>query len=182
MDSKINLICCNTLEEWHNWLKENHLKEKSIGIIINKKHTGKGTISHLDSMKEAICFGWIDTTIKRLDENKYIRHFRRRTDKSTWSENTLGYAKELLEQNRLYPEGLKRYKEGLAKPVLDHGIPKNPNTPKDVKNEIENNNLKKEFEKISKSRKKMHLRYILKAKTKETRKKRIAQLINSLKN
>ena len=136
MDSKINLICCNTLEEWHNWLKENHLKEKSIGIIINKKHTGKGTISHLDSMKEAICFGWIDTTIKRLDENKYIRHFRRRTDKSTWSENTLGYAKELLEQNRLYPEGLKRYKEGLAKPVLDHGIPKNPNTPKDVKNEI----------------------------------------------
>lgn len=171
-------IHCSTIEEWHNWLKENHLKENSVALIINKKHTGKGTISHLDSMKEAICFGWIDTTIKRLDENQYIRYFRRRTDKSTWSHNTLKYAKELLAQNRLSPEGLRRYREGLNKKTIDHDIPKNPNTPKDVKIELEKNNLLKEFKNISKSQKKMHLRHILKAKTQKTRKTRINQLIN----
>ena len=174
-------IHCNTLEEWHNWLKENHLKEKSVAIIINKKHTGKGTISHLDSMKEAIKFGWIDTTIKRLDENHYIRNFRRRTDKSTWSNNTLSYAKDLHEQNKLFPEGLKRYHEGLAKPTLDHGIPKNPDTPKDLKEALKGNKeAQSNFNKLSKSNKRIYLRWIIKAKLPETRKNRIQSTISRL--
>ncbi len=180
MNKKTIHVHCSTIEQWHNWLKENHLKENSVALIINKKHTGKGTISHLDAMKEAICFGWIDTTIKRLDENQYIRHFRRRTDKSTWSDNTLRYAKDRLEQKLLHPEGLKRYQEGLSKPTLDHGIPKNPNTPKDVKQEVEINKLTKEFKKLAKSQKRMYLRMILRAKTPQTRKARINQLISIL--
>lgn len=181
-DKKTIHIHCASLEEWRKWLKENHLKESSVALIVNKKHTGKGTISHLDSMKEAICFGWIDTTLKRLDENQYIRHFRKRTDKSTWSDNTLRYAKEMIEKNKMSPEGLKRYNEGLSKPTLDFGIPKNPNTPKDVKIEIEKNNLKKQYNNLSKSNKRMHLRMILRAKSLDTRNKRISELIKLLKN
>ncbi|MEK6894460.1 MAG: YdeI/OmpD-associated family protein [Nanoarchaeota archaeon] len=175
-------IYCTTLEEWRNWLRENHLKESSVALILNKKHTGKGTISHLDSMKEAICFGWIDTTIKKLDENQYIRHFRRRTDKSTWSDNTLRYAQEMIKKEKMSHEGLKRYNEGSSKPTLDFGIPKNPNTPADVKKEIIKKNLYKEYKKISKSQKRMYLRTILKSKSHETRNKRISSLIKYLKN
>lgn len=175
-------IHCGTLEEWRSWLKENHLKESSVALIINKKHTGKGTISHLDSMKEAICFGWIDTTIKKLDENQYIRHFRRRTDKSTWSDNTLRYAEEMIKLDKMSPEGLRRYNQGKIKPTLDFGIPKNPKTPADVKKEIEKNNLQSEYKKLSKSNKRMHLRSILRAKSLETRNKRIQQLISLLNN
>lgn len=174
-------IHCASIEEWRKWLEENHLKENSVALIINKKHTGKGTISHLDSMKEAICFGWIDTTIKRLDENQYIRNFRRRTDKSTWSDNTLRYASDLLKQNLMSVEGLKRYNEGLSRPTIDHGIPKNPNTPRDIKEELENNEVIKDFKNLSKSQKRMYIRMILKAKTQETRKSRINQLIIFLK-
>ncbi|MSS74157.1 hypothetical protein EXS72_00760 [Candidatus Pacearchaeota archaeon] len=74
--------------------------------------------------------------MKRLDENQYVRNFRRRTDKSTWSDNTLRYAKDLKEQNRLFPEGIKRYSGGLKKPTLDYGIPKNPDNPKDLKKSV----------------------------------------------
>ncbi len=175
-------IHCASPEEWRNWLKENHLKESSIALIINKKHTGKGTISHLDSMKEAICFGWIDTTIKKLDNDRYIRHFRRRTDKSTWSDNTLKYAREMISLNKMSPEGLKRFNEGLSRPTLDFGIPKDPNTPTDVKKEIQKENLEKEYKKLSKSQKKMYLRAILKAKSPETRKRRIIELMKRLNN
>lgn len=175
-------IHCENLEDWHKWLKKNHLKEKSVGIIINKKHTGKGTISHLDSMKEAICFGWIDTTVKKLNHDQYIRHFRRRTDKSKWSDNTLRYASELLKENRLSEEGLKRYNEGKLKPTHDHGIPKNPNLPKDIKLELEKLNLLKIFKSLSKSNKRMHLRHIISAKTIETRNKRINELKKTLSN
>lgn len=176
------IIHCQNLKEWHNWLKENHLKESSVSIIINKKHTGKGTISHLDSMKEAICFGWIDTTIKRVDENQYQRNFRRRTDKSKWSDNTLRYAKELLAEGRMFPEGIKRYKEGLAKPTHDHGIPKDPEIPDYVKKEIEKQNLTSKLEKLPKSIKRMHFRMILSAKLPETKQKRVQNFIDFLKN
>ena len=172
-------IHCNTLKEGHNWLKENHLKESSVSLIINKKHTGKGTISHLDSMKEAICFGWIDTTIKRINEQKYIRNFRRRTDKSKWSDNTLRYAKELIDEKRMSPEGMKRYKEGLSKPTHDHGIPKDPEVPDYVKKEVNKHNLK---DKLPNSIRRMHLRMILSAKLPETKEKRVQNFINFLKN
>lgn len=175
------IIHCQSIEEWHNWLKENHLKENSVALKINKKHTGKGTISHLDSMKEAIRFGWIDTTIKRLDENHYLRNFRRRTDKSKWSDNTIRYAKELLEENKLSPEGLKRYKEGLSKPTLDYGIPKNPNTPKDLKEELDKNKeAKTNFNRLAPSHKRTYLRWILRAKLPETRNKRIQSTVSRL--
>lgn len=174
-------VHCNSIEEWRNWLKENHLKEKSVALVVNKKHTGKGTISHLDSMKEAICFGWIDTTLKRLDENQYVRNFRRRTDKSTWSDNTLRYAKDLKEQNRLFPEGIKRYSEGLKKPTLDYGIPKNPDTPKDLKKALENNKeANANFNKLAPSHKRTYLRWIIKAKLLETKQKRISSTIAKL--
>ncbi len=133
-------------------------------------------------MKEAIRFGWIDTTIKKLDENQYIRNFRRRTDKSNWSENTLKYAKELNEQDKLSPEGLKRYSEGLKKPILGYGIPKNPETPDYVKKEVEINNLQYKFNNLPKSIKRMHLRMIISAKLPETKNKRVQIFINFLKN
>ena len=76
-------------------------------------------------MEEAICFGWIDTTIKRLDEDTYLRHFSRRNKNSKWSDNTLGYAKQLIKEKKMTPIGLEFYKEGLKKPTHDHGIPKN---------------------------------------------------------
>ena len=174
-------IHCNNIEEWHNWLKENHLKETSVAVKINKKHTGKGTISHLESMKEAIKFGWIDTTIKKVDEDHYIRNFRRRTDKSTWSDNTLSYAKDLHKNNHLFPEGLKRYEEGLKKPTLDYGIPKNPNAPKElIKALKENKEAERNFNKLAPSHKRTYLRWIIKAKLPETRQKRIQSTISKL--
>jgi len=59
------------LKDWRNWLEKNHLKEDRIILVKYKKHTGKPIISNHDSMREAICFGWIDTTARRIDEDKY---------------------------------------------------------------------------------------------------------------
>ena len=82
------LIEAGTHKAWRAWLQKHHLKEKKVGLICHKKHTGKLFLTHREAMEDAICFGWIDTTIKRLDEDRYIRYFARRTDKSRWSENT----------------------------------------------------------------------------------------------
>ena len=100
--------------EWRSWLKKNHKKEKNIALVCYKKHTGKPSLTHRESMEEAICFGWIDTTIKRLDDEKYIRNFARRSKNSKWSRATLGYAKELIKKKKMSLEGIRFYKEGYC--------------------------------------------------------------------
>src|SRR3989338_778451 len=173
-------IYAGTQKDWRTWLEKNHLTEKKVGVIVHKKHTGKPTLSHREYMNEAICFGWIDTTIKRIDENTFLRYFARRNDKSKWSENTLSYAKELLATGRMSLEGIKRYKEGLQRKTHDYGIPKNPKMPRDLKQALEEENALKQFTYLTKSAKRMHLRWLLRAKLPKTRKKRIKEIIKQI--
>lgn len=178
---KVPMITVYRIEDWRRWLSKNHLNEKKVGMICYKKHTGKGFISHHDAMKEAIRFGWIDTTIKKLDDKSFIRYFVRRGDNANWSRNTLRYAKELMKEGRMSKHGIIRYRQGLKKKPHDHGIPDNPKMPKDLAREFNKKN-RKNFDSFPHSYKKMLFRWILKAKLPETRKKRIKQVLNSAKN
>lgn len=167
-----------THEIWRKWLSENHLKEVVVEVLVHKKHTGKPSLSHQELMHDAICFGWIDTTIKRLDENTYLRRFARRNDKSKWSKNTLRYAKQLLADGKMSAEGIKRYKEGLSRPTHDDGIPENPDVPEDLKRALKSNkSLWEKFENMAPSKKKAQLRWLYRAKGSETRTKRIKQIL-----
>lgn len=168
-------------EEWRRWLEKNHLKKEKIGLILYKKHTGKPTLNHKISMEEAICFGWIDTTLKKLDDERYMITYVRRTDKSRWSNNTLSYAKKLIEEKKMSAHGLKRYKEGLQRPVIDFILPKDHKS-EDLYKELDKNKIAKEnFEKLAPSYKRNYVRWIERAKRAETRKKRILETVNRLK-
>jgi len=179
-NSEDSFITVYYAEDWRKWLIKNHLTKKKIGLILYKKHTGKPSISHRVAMEEAICFGWIDTTIKKLDEEKFVRYFVKRGDNANWSKNTLKYAKRLLKENKMFPQGILRYKQGLKKRPHDHGIPKNPEMPLELKEELEKNNLLEKFKSFNNSTKKMFYRGILRAKTKQTKEKRIASLIKQI--
>jgi uncharacterized protein YdeI (YjbR/CyaY-like superfamily) len=168
-------------KEFRNWLLLNHDKEKKISLILHKKHTGKGSPNSLELMKEAICFGWIDTTVKRLDEDRYIRTFVKRSKNSKWSKNTLKYGKELIKEKRMMPSGLIFYKEGLKKLPHDYGLDENPDIPPDLKEALEKNKKAKDiFEKLAPSYKKPYLRWIIRAKRPETRKNRITNAVKMI--
>ena len=112
---EIKFIEVYTKDDFRKWLQKNHNKETKVGLIIHKKHTGKKFPTHNELLREAICFGWVDTTIKRIDEEKFLRTFSRRTKKSTWGENTLSYARDLIKNKKMTAQGLEFYKEGLRK-------------------------------------------------------------------
>ena len=82
MNNRVKRFYPKTLKEWRNWLKENHKKESKIAVVYYKKHTGKPSLPHKEAMREAICFGWIDTTAKRLDAQRYMVHFVKRNKNS----------------------------------------------------------------------------------------------------
>jgi uncharacterized protein YdeI (YjbR/CyaY-like superfamily) len=168
-------------EDFRKWLYINHDKEKKVSLILHKKHTGKNSPNQRELMKEAICFGWIDTTIKRFDEDKYIRTFVRRNKNSRWSKNTLRYGKELIKEKRMTPAGLIFYKEGLKKLPHDYGIDDSPKVPLDLINALKKSKKSKEnFDKLAPSYKKTYLRWIVRAKRPETRKKRIRESIKMI--
>lgn len=166
---------------WRNWLNKNHLSKKRIAVIVYKKHTQKPSPSHKELMEEAICFGWIDTTVKRLDHKRYLRNFTRRNDRSKWSKNTLKYAKNLMKNGKMSKEGMRRYKEGLAKAPHDFGIPKNPEVQDYLMKKIEKDKKAKgNFLKIAPSYRRTLLRWLLRAKLEKTKEKRVKKIIRSL--
>jgi len=167
-----------TAKDFHNWLKVHHKSEHKVRVILHKKHTGKTSPSHRELIEVAICWGWIDTTIKRIDGDTFVRHFSKRNENSKWSDNTLSYAKYLIKQGRMQEQGMHFYKQGKAKPTHDHGIPKNPDMPIELKKALAKNPAaKKNFEKVAPSMKRTLYRYILRGVQVTTREKRVKQIV-----
>jgi uncharacterized protein YdeI (YjbR/CyaY-like superfamily) len=181
LNHKVSTIAVYKKEDFRKWLKKNHKKERRVALVLHKRHTGKSAPSHRELMEEAICYGWIDTTAKRLDEDTYIRHFSKRNKNSSWSRNTLGYAKDLIKQGRMQEQGLYFYKLGKGKKTHDHGIPDNPDQPPELEKVLlKNKKAKKIFDTLPPSTKKMLYRWFLRAKRPETKKKRIKQIITAM--
>jgi len=174
----VKTITPKSRKQWCAWLQKNHAKEQKVWLIKYKRHTGKPAMSHRESMEEAICFGWIDTIVKRLDENRYLNCFVRRTKKSNWSTATQNYAKEMIKQGKMTPAGLQAYKDGLQRPVIGHNLPRNPNTPKDLKQALQQDKKAQEnFKKFAPSYSRLWIYWIEKAKRAETRQRRIREVV-----
>ena len=69
------MVYCATREEWRGWLEQNHDKSKGIWLIYYKKGSGKPRVPYDDAVEEALCFGWIDSTVRRIDEEKYAQRY-----------------------------------------------------------------------------------------------------------
>lgn len=97
-----------TREEWHNWLAEHHDSESEVWLVFHKRHTGRASIPYQDALDEALCFGWIDSLIKRLDDARYARKFTPRKPDSKWSDSNRKRYALLQARGLLMPAGLKR--------------------------------------------------------------------------
>ncbi len=171
-------ITAYTKEDFRAWLEKHGGNERRVAVILHKRHTGKSAPTHRELIEEAICHGWIDTTIKRLDEATFMRNFAKRSKNSRWSDNTLAYAQRLIKEGKMTEQGLYFYKLGLARPTHDHGIPKNPDMPAELKTVLSMNaKAKKNFELFPPSAKRMFYRWLLHAKLPATRDKRVKQII-----
>lgn len=97
-----------TVDQWRKWLDKHHDSESEVWLVFYKQHTGVKSIAYADALDEALCFGWVDSLIKRLDESRYARKFTPRKADSRWSMiNRKRYA-ALKAAGRLKPAGIKR--------------------------------------------------------------------------
>jgi len=89
-------------KEWREWLEENFETENDIWLEYPMKKTNKKRILYNDAVEEALCFGWIDSTVKSLNENTSIQRFCRRRKNSTFSQPNIERLKWLFENNLIH--------------------------------------------------------------------------------
>jgi uncharacterized protein YdeI (YjbR/CyaY-like superfamily) len=171
-------------KEWRDWLLKNHNKEeKGIWLVFYKKDTEKPTLEYNDSVEEALCFGWIDSIVKKIDEEKYVRKFTPRNAKSLWSSSNKKRVKEMIKGGKMTRFGLAKVnaaeKSGLwdkvDRPSINFDIP--PELEKALK---KNKKARDFFEKLAPSYQKQFIGWIKVAKQKETKEKRLKETIEKL--
>ena len=93
------------------WLEKNYNSKKEIWLIYYKKHTGIKRIPYDDAVEEAICFGWIDSTVKRIDEQKVMQKYTPRNKRSVWSELNVKRVEKMLKAGKMTKIGLEKVEE-----------------------------------------------------------------------
>ena len=95
-------------EQWRKWFEENHDKEKEVWLINFRKISGKRSIPYNDAVEEALCFGWIDSTVKSFDKESTVQRYTPRNPKSNWSQLNKERARMLIERGLMTPAGLSK--------------------------------------------------------------------------
>lgn len=93
-------------DEWRVWLQEHHAQAKEIWLIYYRKATGKPRVSYNAAVEEALCFGWIDSQQKGIDEERFAQRFSPRKPGSNWSETNKVRLRNLIAAGKMTPAGL----------------------------------------------------------------------------
>ncbi|MGV8169394.1 MAG: YdeI/OmpD-associated family protein [Candidatus Nanoarchaeia archaeon] len=114
-------------DKWRAWLEKNWDKEKEIWLVHYRKESGRSRIPYPETVDEALCFGWIDSTLKPIDEHKYAQRFTPRRKTSNLSQMNLERVRRLIKDGRMTDAGLKALSHVFDKDNDDHSdfkIPK----------------------------------------------------------
>ena len=178
MDSA-EMVYCSTREEWRAWLTQNHEKSKGVWLIFYKKGSGKPRVPYDDAVEEALCFGWIDSNVKRIDEKKYAQKFTPRKPGSGWSESNVARVERLIKEGRMTEAGLSKYRAGMAADIVNKE--RDISEPLGLLEALANNSKAGAFfDKLTTAQKKWFFLWINDAKRDETRDKRIMESVELL--
>ena len=92
--------------EWRHWLQEHGATEREIWLVFYKKGVPKSGVAYGPAVEEALCYGWIDSQIKGIDQESYALRFSPRTRRSHWSAANRALARRLIVQGRMTQHGL----------------------------------------------------------------------------
>jgi len=170
--------------EWRAWLAANHDKEIEIWLVYYKKETGKATIDYEASVEEALCYGWVDSIIKKIDETKYARKFTPRKDDSKWSPSNKKRVEKLIREGVMTEYELQKVETAKQSGKWD-APDQRPKFTFEISAEFaealsKNEKASETFENLSPSHQKQYLGWIEVAKRPETREKRIQESMRLL--
>lgn len=165
--------------EWQNWLHQNHCTVKGIYLIFYKVDHEKDSMRWEEAVKVALCYGWIDSTVKSLGNGKRRQYFTPRNPKSVWSALNKKYIKQLVNDNLMHQSGLETIKiakqngswtalDAVEKGIIPEDLQEAFNASKEAFNNYKN---------FAPSYRKSYLYWLNQAKREATRQNRISLII-----
>ena len=170
-------------DEWRAWLEENHARETEVWLICYKKHTGRPSVPYDDAVEEALCFGWIDSADRRLDEERYAQRYTPRKDTGKWAESNRRRIKKLIEAGKMTAAGMLKIGEGiLDAPLEELGAKKNDvEVPQFFKEALmKKRKAWENFNGLAPSYRREYVAWVADAKREETRERRLKEAVRLL--
>jgi len=176
---KKDLYYFKNAKEWREWLHENHQTSTGICLLFYKVSSSEESMRWEEAVQVAICYGWIDSTVKKIDDERRKQLFTPRKDKSVWSKVNKNYIEKLIADNLMHESGLRKIeiaKQNGSWESLD--AVENLEIPKDLQMAFDNNKLAFEnYKNFSFTYRKSYLYWLNQAKREETRSTRINEII-----
>jgi uncharacterized protein YdeI (YjbR/CyaY-like superfamily) len=169
---------------WRAWLEKNHASSSGIWVVDAKKHTGLNSVTYVEAVEEALCFGWIDSLVHPIDDSLYKQIFTPRKERSAWSALNKKRVEQLIESRQMTAAGMKMIELAKANGQWDaHAKTEALTMPPELKKALNGNaSAKKNWPTYTLSQQKAFLRMLHDAKTAETRAKRIARILDVVSN
>jgi uncharacterized protein YdeI (YjbR/CyaY-like superfamily) len=167
-----------TRSAWRRWLGRNHDSCSEIWLVFHKKHTGVSCVEYGEAVEEALCFGWVDSMLRRLDDDRYARKFTPRRADSVWSESNRRRYSDLKKRGLLAEPGLKRPPTGRTPDAAKYA---ESGTPAYIAKGLRaNQRAWRNFEQLAPSHRRQYIGWIDSAKREETRRRRLREAVKML--
>lgn len=162
--------------DWRKWLEKNHAREQEVWLVYLKPASGKSNLDYETSVEEALCFGWIDSIIQKIDEQKYARKFNPRRMESQWSETNKRRILKVIREGRMTEAGLAKVTFDVDQVDLSKPVARRPSV--EISPEIEKAirskpGLWEAFQKVTPSLRRTYILWLTNAKKPETFERRI---------
>lgn len=168
---------------WRAWLNKNHGKKKEVWLVFYKKHTEKKSLAYTDAVEEALCFGWIDGMLKRIDERRHMIRFSPRRPGSIWAPSNVARVRKMIREKKITEAGLRLYKsaklETQTAPTIKTKLKKSKRIiiPPDLRQALAKNpKALANFKSYPPSFRLLAIHWVRSAKKSETRQRRIRDI------
>jgi uncharacterized protein YdeI (YjbR/CyaY-like superfamily) len=169
--------------EWEAWLDAEHRGSDGVWLKFAKKGSGVESVAYAEALEVALCYGWIDSQVARLDERFYLQKFTPRRARSKWSRINREKIDELVKQGRMKPAGLEQVERAKADGRWDaaYSSPANVETPEDLRAALDASPKAAEFwSELNKSNRYAIIFQLEDAKKPETRARRLGKFVGML--
>ena len=173
------LIHFKDRQAWRTWLARSHATEPGVWLVFYKGHTGNRSIDYDAAVEEALCYGWIDSIIRRLDDERYARKFTPRTSTGHWSAINLERVRRLKASGKMTRAGFAKLEKGVKPhvPLTQRRLA----IPPFFRDALARNaTARANFEALAPSYRRHYVAWVATAKKQETRARRMREAISLL--
>jgi len=172
-------VTCRDRGAWRAWLDANRGTAREVWLVFFKKHTGEPCIAYEESVEEALCVGWIDSLVRRIDDDRFARKFTPRTDATKWSASNVRRVEKLIAEGRMTEAGLAKY--APADPAGANPPKGDPSPPAELRKALARDGKARTFfESLPPSQRRRFVLWVDAAKRDATRARRVTESIELL--